>query len=287
MPCKLTLFFNQANHGFSETFYSLSNDPVEFTTTAYNDLWTAAAAFRAPPTRLFAMRASLIGGNRQTAIKYLGALFGPVDPGDSTPETVQVTWQTALFGPATQRRFLEVRGIYDDSVKRDQAGNDMPTAYMVTSMTAYVRSMVSHSLQIQTLVQPPVGGIAFTPVLSVAPIPLTPNTSEITLASAPTVPYVPGQVVRWRGVPYDSLPGFPKSATIISVGGAGPLPTYRINYNFRNTQIQFPPKMTSCPLVYQYVPISSFFQFVRFSSRQTGRPFGSLRGTTRAKIRRT
>lgn len=287
MPLKINLIYNQHQSGWTETFYAPGSDPVAALNTLTNPFFNKAVAFRAAGTVLYALRASVVGGNRASFLRIVNVPAPGPDEFDPTPtyaapDVVSTDAVYSLNGLTGKKRAIALRGLRDGDVIRNTNGNFAPSAALVSLVNAYFLAVFNLGWTIRFEVRPPDGGLSWLRVVSVTKVNLNDALSILEVPSAPFVITQP-TAVTIQGVPKDDLPGLPRNAVAV-VTSAGPDQVV-IQYRYRgHAAITYPIRMRLTPTVYGYEPIVNWV-FVRFSERKTGKPFGSLRGRARVAIR--
>lgn len=298
MPLKVTLFYQQASQGWTETWYYGDADPKVFINTLLtSDMLNAAVNFRSSLTYLTAGRATGIGGSKISYTRAYGASYrGKSIVGvDINPDVVQSDAVVAVDALQVGRKRMFIRGLNDADIKRQGDGTDVPAGNLVAGMTNYLNAFANASMKIRILQQPPDGGLAWLPVISVNPVAGVPTQTDIRTTGAAVAPLAAGGYVRISRVPTDTLPGFPTKAQIIQLN-PGAVDGVRISYTLRGGAAVFPPTMQITAIAYSYQTISRVATGLlslggtpliieRFSAHKTGRPFGLLRGRARSKVR--
>jgi len=279
---KLTIFYNAQNAGFSETFYNDGTDPQQLRTALNNAFFQAAVKFRHVSVMIKGVRISRIDAAGKSLLFQpyplaQGTRFTASEEGADVVSTTAVYRLTAANG---QSRRLWCRGLADSDIVRDAFGNDLESAALRAMRTDYFAKLLSNNMQIRYQAKPPEATLVYRKVANVNFAGLTnPNRSNVILfPQAPEL--VAGQKVVFIGIPAE-LPNFPRTATVLEVKTLLGLVNYEISYRLPGGIIIIPRKMQ----LYNSVFLTTAIQlaaFERFGSHRTGRPFGSLRGRSRA-----
>jgi hypothetical protein len=296
MPCKVVVFYNQAERGWSETFYIPDSvPPVTLNSTAWVSFLTAAIGLRAAPCVIKAVRITPIGVATVSQLYvtssqyYSGGTNGLGSGLLPDPSSTDAVFQLYNFALTTKRRIF-VRGLPDAWVIRDAQGNDLQAGTFITAYNKFFSGMTGLGGEIRRTLPPGAPPNQLISVQQVNAHVTNPNWSTLTLAAASTYNLATNPIILSRGVPFDDLPGFPRRATVVALSDANPF-TVTIAYRFRNTQAVHPKNMRIQQTAYAYEfikPATSTtggWIFERFSEHKTGRPFGSLRGRSRALVR--
>lgn len=281
MTCKITIYYNQLQSGFSETYYHASNDPVTLANSIPNSLYQNAVKWRSVDTLVKAARFSLLGGNRQSyLVRPYPTAQGAAGAGtDVGPDVVSTDAVFALqsTGGATRRVF--VRGLADQDVSRDVFGNDTPSAALIAGTNKFFKQIYDQGFSIRKADKPPNAGLVYRNVLSVKASTVGDPSlySEISYQGVDPA-YVVGDVIQFKAVKH--LPHFPRTATIKYVTVIAGTNWYGIAYALPGGSTVFGGGMQSAKITYN-TQVIALWTFERFSERKTGRPFGSLRGRAR------
>lgn len=281
MPTKMTIFFNQYNAGFSETFYHLEEDPNALMALVPNSLYQAAAKFRHTSVILKAVRFSKIGGARQSVLhrpypKAQGTRYTVAEPG---PDPVSTTAVYMLASTTGAKRRIWCRGLADIDVGRDAFGNDIESTTLFGLRNLYFQELFDKLFQIQYLKRPPTDGLIWEKIQSVGEnVTSNPNRAYIRRA-APLPAWNRGDIISFNGISSD-LPRFPRQTEIISRITVGAIDYYEIAYQLPGGIAVFPRNLRGTAKTTGFSRIS-LWNFERFGEHKTGRPFGSLRGRSR------
>jgi hypothetical protein len=286
MALKVTLFFNQFTNGWTETYYTIGTDPYAYINQLNIPiLANQALYFRAAGTYLYAIRASLIGGQRLNYSQVFGQQYASPATllGDADYPSIDVL--VKISTPIAIKRYFWFRGLEEvDTTIVD--GVQTISAAIRQALFRYINFLTNNcSAMIQYYQRPPAGGLFWTPV------------AQITPAGGPTQPFSFVQVaagfgftasylqrIAFVGKPVDLLPGFPVR-TYVANFVAGPPPVITVPYLYRGPgPIEYPTKMKVVVQVPQY---QSFGTPVieRITSHKTGRAFGVSRGRLPFTIR--
>ncbi len=290
MASKIIIFYNQGQGGWTETYYSnYSVAQIDPYSTPWRAFLTARVSLLGGLGQIYGMRVSTLGAAREA---YFWPFFNQWPNINTTniftaqlPEVVAVDAQVSIFDSTTKKRNLWLRGLPASLVTRDQIGNFVYNATLNSLINRLFTAMTNSGVnfQIQWEVAPPAAGLFYMQVVSVAQSATNPNWSTLTLNIAPNFTIANQPQARFLGVPHDNLPGFPRIALVTAQTTVAPF-TISIPYRFRGVGPVTPPKMTLTQLAYSYTAFQ-FQQFERFSTHKTGRPFGTLRGRTRALVK--
>jgi len=289
MPMKIVLMFNQVNRGWTETYYSPADNPPGKVEDDVLQIVKASVKFRNHLTVLWGIRFSQMQAPFKSVFYPLSSKFTSGDGGSpEEPDPVSTDGVWNLRGQNYSRRQVSIRGLDDNQIIRHSAtGTDLPTAKLLKAVDQYFGSMVQAGWQIRVQKNPNNSALSFFNVLQIrgatfqgAPV------SAIRTVQALPGGLVVGQGVRFQG-PYKAfMPQFPRVQKILGfVAGAQP----EVYMSWR------PPNEADVynPINVKFIPAEYIFQnmsawdFVRFSERKTGGPFGRLRGrTSPVKLRR-
>lgn len=279
---KLTMFFNAQNAGFSETFYNDGTEPVQLRTSLDNAFFQAATKFRHISVVLKAVRISRVDQAGKSILFQpyplcQGTRFTEAEPGADVVSTAAVY---RLTGQNGQARRLWCRGLADFDIVRDEFGNDTESAALRTMRVDYFTQLKRLNFQIRYQAKPPEALLTYNKVANVNFAGLSnPNRANIVLN--PFNPLiVAGKRLVFSGVPSD-LPNFPRTTQVLAVNTIIGVPNLEISYRLPGGLLVIPRKMQAWESVHLTTAINET-AFERFGSHRTGRPFGSLRGRSRA-----
>lgn len=282
---KIVIFYNQGPRGFSETFWLPNQNPKVAADGLTNAFLNAMISFRAANTSIYAVRASNEGPPRLSYLRLLGAGFqgGGSGSADGLPDVITTTAVVRLNSADGFSRRVFLRGLPDDLVVRNVFSRDTPPAGLISAIDKYVKALNTAGMQIRYQMRPPVGGLQFAQVQSLIEVPAISNHTQIShLATAGFVPLTGANIV-FSGIDA-RLRDFPRIARVIVTGAIGAVQTLNIAYRMPAGGIVVPAKMKMLNLLYVLTPITEGV-FERFSEHKTGRPFGQLRGRSRAVLR--
>ena len=289
MPVKITIFYNQANRGWTETWYApFSSVTVPINNAAWQKFFSSSIAFRATPTLIYAMRVSGIKpGVLGSQLYNFGNTYDQSPGGfnvSGNPDvaTTDAVYQMTGATSPLAKKLMFLRGLEDAVVSRTADGTDVIDPGLQKAVNAMVTAAAALGLQIRykSLANPQVQ------VTSVSPNAGNVNYTDLTLNAAIVLtPPAPYAVVLY-GVPTDNMPGCPKVAKVIT-SVAGPPAVLTIGYRLRSSSIPVTPaNMRATQLFYAYDTVNTTTTTFKFwSEHKTGRPFGSLRGRTRSLVR--
>ena len=286
MPLKIVTFYNEAQRGFTETwYYPGSSDPQLFLNQdILTNYFKATMAIRNPLVDLYAVRASVIGAPRQSYTRILtGRYPGTAKPGQEGPDVTSTDGVWKIVGTNFATRWIFFRGLNDSDILRNATtGVDQPSPQLVNAVNFYF-SVIGATLGwgVYQAQRAPAFPVTFTRVISVADALPPSNFSLLTLPAAPNLDLTSPVQVVFKGVPKNNLPGFPRLATVVAQSNVAPF-SITIAYRYRANTVQVSPaKMSYAVQKYQIqqLPVGAgVWVFERESERKTGRPFGVPRG---------
>jgi hypothetical protein len=286
---KVTIFYNQANQGWTETYYANGSNPASYLAGLPDSFYRGMLAPRDQDVDLFAIRATFLGTPRLSYSFALSGLYGNTVSQIVTPPTPDLTATDGLLKLVDGQggsKLLYLRGLQDqDTIRSTITGASQPTANLLTNLAAYMKAVYSAGFQIRTAIRPPTGGLTWFPVTSVESFTAS-NAQSAVNTSLPTGFLANGPTnLVFQNVPTDQLPGFPKTPLWLQQIGVAPPYTVVIPYLYRaNTPSVNPRKMRFCLQSWTYTNIFSW-TFERFTTHKTGRPFGTPRGRARSLVR--
>lgn len=286
MALKITLFYNQDQQGWTEVFYSNDTNPFIHLTNVPTNTWRAANKFRAVGTDLFAARASVIGGSRQSYTISLTGKYPPLvaDPKLNVPQVTADVLLVKLRSATGDVRPLYLRGLAYADVVRFSDGSANPSGRLTGSVTEYFNAMTDAQWCLQKGNRPVLPGPGWYYPINVKPS-IYDNQSDLTMVSLP--PWAaPGVPILFQGVDRNKLPGFPRIATIAYINTLATPNTIGINWLYRGhatptyvkNTFRFTQYTNVWPRIYAYTT-------AQFTTHKTGRPFGEPRGRSRAVVR--
>lgn len=283
MPCKVSFFYNQYNSGWSETYYTLIDDPTAVVDSLTNTFLKNSCSFRSAATFLKAVRVTRIGGARYSVLhRPYPAVQGQRGGTDDGPDVASTDAVFMLRGPAGATRRVFFRGFADNDVIRDGYGNDLLSTAIKKGVDLFCAGMISYGFQIRYQQRPAAGGLVWQAVKSVYKDPA--NNFLTRFYTTPRLPdHAVGDVLAFSGINSRILPGFPRKVQIYDVHAlAGGAPEYTIAYALPGGEGLLTKTLKCTKYQTAYDPISAW-TFERYSEHKTGRPFGSLRGRARAR----
>ncbi len=282
---KAVLFFNQANRGWTETWYRGSGDLPDPKDAALLKIFRTASVFRDPLTDLYAARFSDLTVPRKFRLMKLSGKYQSdiIESPEGPPDVATTDGVFTFSSASTFRKNMFLRGLDDASVKRNAEGVDVPGGLLTKGVEAYKEACKALGWSLRVQSTPFTKVIFFTQVLSMSSNVANPNITDVTIFDNIGGQFADGGMVRFQGNISANLVGMPRIARIIKVF-AGPPITFTMNYRLRNASPFVPDKLKVIPLDYQYSVVDSV-EFNRFSERKTGRPFGSLRGRAAARAK--
>jgi len=286
MSIKVVIFYNQFSAGFSETWYLAGSSPVIDTSqTLWKNFLKASIGCRATGTVITAIRFSTVEPpKRSFLVRLFGEYVAPVREGfaEITPDVVSTTGVFTVTS-GTSRKRIFMRGLPDEYVQRTNTGQDEMINAALQATNRYFATAQRLGLSIRQQVPAGGGGPVSYPVLSVRPDPANNHWSILTSNTQVLLAPGPQMFLRFNGIPFDDLPGFPRLATLVHTTAVAPFEA-TVPYRFRNQETVTPSKMRFCQNVWEVQPTVEFV-FDRWSERKTGRPFGVLRGRSRGLVR--
>jgi len=289
MASKITLFINQGQQGFTETFYSQVSASSWAWGNAGAVAWLIArAGMLAPGGAIYGARVSQVGSPRQGYFTPFYSAYSSTipagAPADTNPAIVSSDVQLALSDSTLiYKRNFWLRGVPSHFVFRNAGGFPVFDATSRMLIQTWWNATIALALQIEYQEVPPNGGTFANQVLSAAAHATNPNWTTLTLLNVPVFTVTPATTARFTGVPKDKLPGFPRLATVRAISSVAPF-SVTVSYAYRGQNlITSPAKMIAINLVYNYATLN-LYQLRRVSDHKTGRPFGTLRGRVRAAV---
>jgi hypothetical protein len=284
MPTKMTIFFNQFQSGFSETFYHSSDDPASLAAAVPQALYQAAAAMRHLSVQVKAVRFTRLGGARRSLLirpypPAKGTRAGVADPG---PDAVSTTAVYRIRSAGIAQRRIWCRGLADSDVVRDPFGNDLENPTLLGLREEYFNALSAAGFSIRYAQRPPDAGLVWTQVTHLVSSTTDPaHRTDISYAApgGPTPALVVGARIQFRGISSE-LPRFPRQAQIVYQYDVGAVKWFGIAYALPGGLDVRPQQMQSTPSQFTQ-ELMTLWNFERFGEHKTGRPFGSLRGRVR------
>ena len=290
MPCKVTVYYNQAAKGWTETYYVQSDEPVSIVNTfSQKKNLSRFISFRCFPAYIHGIKATLLGNDKQSYAQnfltpgyYAAAQSTDAQDPDLTSTSAMIYVQTS--GGKKQR--IYVRGLRDEDVERYPTGADKPSANLVAGLSSMAAALVDCGVVTRSLKVPIIGGPAWRRVVSITEAPDNPNATVLTFKSNPVFSPTQRLMIWFRGVPKNDVPGFPNPAQVLSATTSEPW-SITIPYRFRaHTTSVFPANMVCTPVEYDFTPLVKFWEFSRFTEHKTGRPFGVSPGRRQSLVKR-
>lgn len=290
MTMKITVFYNENQRGWTETYYTASASlPGDWLTANPPSTWYPLVKYRSVNTYMYGVRASTIGVPRQTStyvftgnniLQGAGVTLG----GETGPDVSSTDGFVEIYGVNNHKRPLYVRGLNDNDTKILLGGIPAPSAYLAAGLQAHISALRAKQLCVQWQTRPTGGALVYTPVQQVAANPINYTQSTCFVPSAAQLP-VTGTELSFLGIPTDDLPGFPRKAVVVGQSSGGGNYSFIIAYRFRASSTPWIPKnLRFVPTTNNYDVISTW-TFVEFSERKTGRPIGVPRGRSSPRIR--
>ena len=276
---KITMFFEQGDRGWTETFYRNNTDPIdacESTRLSFATIlgprssscyWSFVRATDVTvPRRFFLLPVNKVG----------------VRPAQNGDESVTIAALFKIVGTTPQNavRHIWIRGLTDEDVSLAQPQDRPdPSAGLVAALNTYSQLMANPANPWLIQAKP----VALAPnqwrqVQTVqANVTLPTAQSDIIPFDTGTLPAV-GSVVYFKGVQALQLPGL-RGNFVVSKSTAAT--SFTIGYRYKNNIPTVSPATmywrSATPV---YIPVLRT-DFEGFSSRDTGRPFDVPRGAKR------
>lgn len=286
MPLKVVLFYNQSNRGWTETFFAPQDNPPGHVEGIWTRIVKAAIRFRHPLTSLYGIRFSMLSGAKKSIFFPLSTKYKP-DTGfnQSTPDLVGADGVWQLRGQDYSKRAISLRGLYENAVERLQDGTDKPSAELIKAVDLYLDTLAENSMAIRVASTPNNSAlISYDPERADFD-PLNLAWVRIWYKTLGGPGFAVGDAVRFSSKFKFFMPGFPSVAKVRSITVDPPYTKYSFDYTYRPSGST---NLVNCHTIlaqYQYKTITDW-DFQRLSTRDTGRPFGSLRGRSRTAVAR-
>lgn len=290
MACKVVFFYNQDQSGWTETYYCPSTDPFTFLNSLPATLFQKAMAFRAAGTDLYAVRATLLGGLRQSfTLPLQGRYPSPFSVNSSAynPDVVTTDALYNLYDGLGHVKKMYFRGLIDAWTNKLPTGQSVQYPDLIQAIGQFITQLYNNNFQLRYQNRPPTGGLLWN------------NVAQVNSASAEGYPQftfcqtpaatgfvigTPLPTVIFQNVNRNALPGFPLTTTVLAQTASSPFGIV-IPYNWRGIPVFTPNKnMRFCLQTFTYQGIFSG-QFLRLTEHKTGRPFGIARGRARSIVR--
>lgn len=285
MATQMTLFFNQLDKGFSETWYHPNDSPQQLANETDVSLYNLAIKFRHITTYFRAVRFSKVAptaGGKESVLRSIfprifgtrGTITGGPDEGPDLTAASAV-YQVEASNAKTKRVWF--RGLADEDVQRSPFGIDRPSAELNKMILAYTGRLRSLGFGIRRTVLPPEGGAVWRKVAVVNLIlgGSVPERAWFFLTNA-LPEFAVGDFVVFNGIP-SALPYFPRQAEILGKTTVDGTVNYMIAYRLPGGFSVAPKNLRVTALV-RAVSAMTDAGFKKLSDRKTGRPFGLSRG---------
>lgn len=283
---KTVLFYTQYSRGWTETFYSADTDPLAFSKFLGPAFQKNMTSWRDSSTQLVGIRVSDILGLRPSVFLNLGTLIGGSPGGDNTvsaPDVVTTTAVEKITGTSGRVRRIFVRGVRDSDVIRSNTGKDSPSGALNAGLDRYFTQLSRVGFGILLTTQPPGGGLTWVQCLGARVSALGVGFTDILVPAVPAF-LSPGVFARFRGVPTNDLPGFPRRINVVATDNAAAQPFFTVPYRYREPATITTPSMRVTAYQFTIDPFN-VGEFDRFSEHKTGRPTTALRGRARSRVR--
>lgn len=276
---KLVLFYRLAAQGWTETFYREAETASAATDLASNFIGKSSM-IRAGGIEFQGIRASNIAGTRDTFLRLPNhAVITASRDADLKPDITAVSALYRLYAAGGKSRNIWFRGLPDaDTIRERTSGISTPTEAYRDLLDRYKDAMVFNSLRVQSRVVNPADTATFTIMSPVTP----PQAGFVKLNFGAFPPaWVQGDKIDIGGPSTEDYPQL-KGRFEIQVKTDTHVIIRVPGFTFPGTDpviVIFGARR----LAYEY-PLIQTGQFVRFSTHDTGRPFGVPRG--RRAVRR-
>lgn len=287
MATQMTLFINQLDKGFSETWFHQDDNPTQLWHSLPNSLFNQAMAFRHVSCYLRAIRMTRVGptalGKFSQLFGYFPRLFGSRGGSSTTFEEMDVTATSGVWHVTDgqgDRRNVWFRGLADIDVIRKSSGIDNPSAALEKAVNTYLTNLYTLGFGIRATLLPPAAGLTWRRIGQVSHLlSVDPNRANFTLVpDAPTLNV--GDVVVFNGRTR-FLPHFPRVAEILAKQTVDGVTNYTIAYQLPGG-VTVTPKSLKLTIQARTIVRIDDWLFSKFGPRKTGRPFGLSAGRARA-----
>lgn len=278
MTMKVTLFYNQNNRGWTETWFASGEDPPLTLNAALKNIFAKAIYFRSALTTLEWVRFSVVGKPQRVNSFRLSNVVSAQTSSTVGPDVVSTDALWKIITQNYARRTISLRGLVDNSVLRNPVtGAFEPTPGLVAQVDAYLNAVYATGWQMQVTQTPQnTPGLPSARVTTISRD-LVDNTKSYVTLSAALVGLIVGDKLRVYGkIDPKKLPLFPKHPTVLAID-PGPPFKVQIAYELPSDASVTPDTMQATKLIYNYPTIFDW-AFQALSKRDTGRPFGSSRG---------
>jgi hypothetical protein len=294
MAYKITIFYNQYDQGWTETFYTNQTlTPNSFDFPAFVKFLQASINIRGDGVYIYGARWTQLGAAR---VNY-SELFEDTYASGATAgleEVTAVDYVVKILNVQNQYRHLYLRGLPQVDVVRDEgSGAPKPTAALINGINKYIQAAAQLLLCLQTeqtVTTNP--GLLTGGVVSIQANPANAEQSIVTLNQSPTFSGTAPYFVRFNRVPKNDVPGFPRECQALSAVVVSPF-SIVIPYRYRaQNTVTYPNNMTFTQQLSNYFQIVSpttgnpGWSGVNFQERKTGRAFGVPRGRSRVVVSR-
>ena len=283
MATKMTMFFNQANAGFSETWYNAAVNPKALYDSLAKTFYDKSIAFRDYLTTLKAVRFSNTQLPRQSYLFIPQVAVQGKRGSAFSQKNADVISTTAVYSITSANlklRRVWFRGLNDEDVLRDSTGTDFLTPQVSKLVDSWMNALKNEGFAIRYTVLPPDALLTWRKLQIVNHVAGQSADRANLIPAVADPPLTVGGIYSVGGIP-SSLPRFPRKVEILSLTTIAGLPHYEIAYQLPGGVGVAPKNLRVTLHVPATVPLD-IWQFERFSEHKTGRPFGSLRGRARA-----
>ena len=276
---KMTMFFQEFQRGWTETFYFNALDPIDAALLWKQQIATIMLP-RAVTCSIKFIRALDTTINRRSFLLPVTGK-GVLSPNNNpAPVTIAALLKIVGIAPQYATRHIWIRGLPQAFITTDAVtGLPAASAYLTAAITQYEHLMLNPATQWLIAAKPVVGGAnVWNQVQIVTADPLLPlSTTDIAPFPGGPLP-TKGQLVYFKGVPKLSLPGLKGNFTVTDVV---PNTAFKISYRYKNAATAvFPQNMFWRSAAPVYVPVTRVDE-EGYASRDTGRPFDEPRGAKR------
>lgn len=287
MAIKVVFYYTCAQWGFTETYYSAGSQARPVVDGLSNTLLKNFSEWRAPICRLVAVRGSVEGSPGQSYLRRLYGDYSGIKHTllglDQEPDVPSTDAVLAFTGATGKRRRIYLRGLSDRDVLLTTDGFANPSPRLWSAWLKMIRSISSAGLQIRYTDLTTGAGIpAPVKCLALRTVGGDPLKTLYQCTGQDLTNFPDGRRVVFKGIPTRQVPKWPRVAMIAghnSVEDVGVI----IPYALPGGKTIIPDRMTMQWYLVQYENIGQY-DFERFSERKTGRPFGQLRGRSRAQV---
>lgn len=270
--CKVTLVYQLADQGWTETWYhEAANVKTAATLTALQI--SRLIDFRSAATIIQAVRAVEVGGlhlgypnpiNRKSTLSSL-----------AKPDVTAVSCTCRAATTDGGSRPLFLRGLADDDVIRSLAGVNEPSARLIAAIADYKAVVLARNWRMQKL-----EGIDVHPWQSITwmrPAPLSNNQKMLVTFNDSSDPIAVGQYIYFKGLDPTVFPGLKGYFKAVAVDSTG----VTINFPWRLNVTEYTPINAFARRAEWTYPTVEDLLYQKLGTRDTGRPISQSRGRQR------